>query len=181
MSAVSADILKKLAAKTAELRDTELEIENLTERLKALNGRKYSIEREELPELMSEAGVDKIGIPAQGNMPAYDLKLAPYYTANIAAGWDPERRQRGFKYLEDNGAGDLIKTQIVISLPREEHDQAKALADQLSDYSPEIKEAVHSATLTSWLKEKSEAGEDVELDLIGGQVGTIVKPKPRKS
>ena len=177
---VSPDTLKKLSTKCSELRDVELEIANLEERLAAANTRKYRIEREELPELMSEAGTDKIGIPASGNMPAYDLKLTPYYNANIAAKWEPERRAAAYKYLESVKAADLIKTQIVINLPREDRKKAKALLKTLKKFSPEVKESVHSGTLTSWLKEKTEAGDDVNLEIIGGQVGQIVKPKIRK-
>jgi hypothetical protein len=172
--------LKKLSDKCAELRDTELEIQNLSERLAALNTKKYKIEREELPELMSEAGVDKIGVPASGNQPAYDLKMVPFYSANIAAGWEPERRAASYAYLEKHKAGDLIKTQIIINLPREERKKAKALIKQLKKWKPEVKESIHSGTLTAWLREKTEAGEDVNLEMIGGQVGQIVKPKARK-
>lgn len=177
---VSSDTLKKLSTKCEELREVELEIANLEERLANLNSRKYRIEREELPELMSEAGTDKIGIPANGNMPAYDLKLAPYYNANIAAKWEPERRAAAYAYLEKVKAADLIKTQIIINLPREDRKKAKALLKTLKKFKPEVKESVHSGTLTSWLKEKTEAGDDVNLEMIGGQVGQIVKPKTRK-
>lgn len=178
--AVSADTLKRLSSKCEELRDVELEIKNLEERLSELNTRKYKIEREELPELMSEAGTDKVGIPASGNQPGYDLKLVPFYNANIAAKWEPDRRAAAFTYLETIGAGDLIKTEITIKLPRDQHDKAASLIKKLEKFGPEVKESVHSATLTSWLKEKSEAGDDVNLEIIGGQVGQIVKPKARK-
>lgn len=177
---VAADMLAKLAAKTAELTETSHLIENLEERLSALKRTKYAIEHEQLPELMMEAGVDKVGIPPVGNEPGYDLKLSPFYDANIAAGWEEERRQKAFAYLESVKAGDLIKTQIIISLPREQRANAKQLLKQLAEWSPDVKEAVHPSTLKSWLKEKSEAGDDVNLEAIGGTVGQVVKPKPRK-
>lgn len=184
--AIPSDMLKKLTAKARELRDTELEIETLNERLKEASARQYAIEHEELPELMMEAGTDHIGIPADGNMPAMDLKLKPFYSANIAAAWEPERRDAAFNYLTDEGAGDLIKTEITLKVPRELRDKVPQLLSKLEKASPsgvsiETKEAVHSATLKSWLKEKSEAGEEVKLDLIGGSVGTVVTTKPRKS
>lgn len=181
-SALSGDMLKKLSDKATELRDVELEIATLEERLSTLNTRKYNIEREELPELMGEAGVDSVGIPASGNQPALDLKLRPFYKAGIGAEWEPERRQAGFDYLDEVGAGDLIKTGLIVAFAREDREEAKTLLKQLRKlgHKPEIKQDVHWATLTSWLKEKSEAGDDVKLDLIGGQVGMIVKPTPRK-
>jgi hypothetical protein len=173
--------LKKLQAKVAELRDTENEMETLTERLKTLAKKAFNISSVELPELMLEVGISSIGLPADGNLPAYDAKMASFYKANIAAGWEPERRNAGFKYLEKLKAGDLIKTEIVIMLPRDKRAEAKKLLKSLKKYSPEVSEAVHSGTLSAWLKERLKDGKAVDLDLIGGEVGTRVQLKPRKA
>lgn len=180
VAAPSTGQLTKLQRKVAELRDTEAASELLEARVSALHVRIREIETVELPELMLEAGVDKIGLPAYGDYPAYDAKMAAFYKANIAASWEPERRNQAFAYLTKIGAGDLIKTDIVISIPRDQRAEAEKLIARLERFNPVVKEAVHTGTLGSWLKEQSMAGKTIELDTIGGEVGTIVKIKPRK-
>jgi hypothetical protein len=188
--AVQPDLLKRISAKARELRDTKHEIENVEERLKQLNMLAFDIERQQLPELLSEAGVDRLSIPAEGNEPAYDLKLEPFYRASISAEWDQEKRKSAFAYLEQKGAADLIKTEVTVALPRELREKAPNLIKKIESAlkalkatasAIDVKENVHWATLTSWLREVSEAGEDVDLEKIGGQAGSIVKQKPRKS
>jgi hypothetical protein len=177
---VAPDKLEVLQAKVARLRDIELEIEQLSERSAALSKEHHAIANSELPELLFAAGTDHVGIPPSGNLPGYDAKVAPYYRAGIAASWDEEKRRQAFQYLESIGAADLIKTQITIMLPREQREEAKKLVERLERFEPEVKENVHAGTLTAWLKEQSNKGVVVELDLIGGEVGTTVKIKPRK-
>lgn len=178
------DRLAQARAKAAELRELEAEKADLEERLTNLNKRQYKISREELPTLMADAGITTLTLAAQGNHPAVEFKLAPYYEASIAASWDPDRRAAAFEYLESEGAGDLIKTEITIAMPREKRAEAVKLLEQLRamGQEPSVKDNVHASTLKSWLKEKCEAGEYVDLDAIGASVGSVVKPKQtRKS
>jgi hypothetical protein len=174
------DKLEGLQAKAAEMRDLEREIEDLQGLIEEKNKRLWTIAHEELPSLMMDAGVDHVGLPPTGNLPGYDAKMTPFYRANIAASWDQDKRAKAFAYLEEIGAGDLIKTEIGIALPREQREQARQLLEQLSAYSPSVKEAVHTGTLTSWMKEQLQDGQSVDLELIGGETGTTVKLKPRK-
>lgn len=185
---IPSDQLAAITAKVRELVDAKHLIENTEARLSELNKQAYALEREQLPELMLNAGVDRLGIPAEGNYPAYDLKMDPYYKASISAEWEADKRRAAFEYLESKGAADLIRTEVIISLPREMREKAKELMERINadldameaTANIETKENVHWATLTSWLKETTEAGEDVDLEKIGGQAGSIVKPKPRK-
>lgn len=187
-STIPSDLMLKISAKARELRDAELTKDDLSERVSSLSKRIYDIEHEELPNLVMETGLDSIGIPAEGNQPAYDLKLKPFYAASIAASWPDEQKAAAFSYLEEKGAGDLIKTEIKISVPKEHRAKVQSLIDKINAAVDELeiavdieaKAAVHHGTLTSWLKEVSEEGEDIDLERIGGKVGQIVKPKVRK-
>ena len=173
-----------LLAAAAELRDTDMAINELEERLAAARKRKNVLQFETLPAMLDNVGFDHIGLPAQDNIPAYDLMLQPYFHANIAANWAPERRAAAFAALEQNGDGDLIKTQLRISLPRGESELAAKIAELLRlnfNINPEITENVHHQTLTAWLQEQIENGQPLpDLETIGATVGRIARLKPRK-
>ena len=178
---MNSDILTRIRETAGNARDLEKEITDLEERIKHKKQTLNTIYHHELPDLMFEAGVDEVGLPAEGNLPSMVAKLGPYYAANIAAGWGEEKRDAAFNWLDTNGHGDLIKTQVTISLPREARAQAAKLIKQLEAYHPEVKQSVHPGTLTAWLREQVESGEDLPpLDVIGGTVGQVVKLKERK-
>jgi len=163
--------------------------ETLIERLRE---EKRKISHEDLPRKMQELGQDNIGLPSQG----VDLRLEPYYHANIAASWEAERKDAAFRYLEDSGNGDLIKTNLVISFPR----RAKHKADWLLGVIDRVKQLIESEggevhdvpvpsvemtvpwnTLTAFVREQVESGEPIDLDVLGATVGSVVKIKKRKS
>lgn len=176
------DKLQLLRNKVVEAKNLELEIEDLEHRLSELKHKLHEIHFKSLPDLFDEVGVDRIGVPATGNLPAFEAKCQPYYSANIAANWDPDRRAEAFAYLTDLGAGDLIKTSVALDFARDEREKAVELADKLKEEGlrPNVKESVHSQTLTAWLKEQIEINNTLpNLEKIGGQVGRIVKIKGR--
>lgn len=179
---VSTATLSAAALKAQQARDLELEIADLEERLASCKAQLHNIFRVEMPELMDQAQTDRIGIPADGNRPAYDLRLSPYYKANIAANWSEERRQAALNSLTELGHQDLIKTQITITLPRDQRSKAQDLLKQLASFHPEIQETVHWRTLTAWLQEQYERGNPTPpLDVIGAEVGRVVKMTERRS
>lgn len=178
---VPEDSLLKLRELAKAARTLELEIANLEERLKEHNIKLYDLTTKTLPDLMAELRIPSITIDAEGNEPAYELKAVPFYRANIAAEWPPEKKAAAFAWLDENGHGDLIKTTVGVPFAREDRAKAKKLADKLSkDYGVTLTENVHFMTLTAWLKEQVEDKQFIPpLDTIGGQVGRIVKIKER--
>lgn len=165
-------------------RDLELRIDEISSVVKSDNKALNSIKFELLPEMFAEAGVDNIGLPAEGNKPAYDAKLVPFYKANIAADWEEERRDKAFKELEKRGAGDLIKTEVTVLLPRGEREKLKALEKVLKsmklDY--EVAANVPHGTLTAWVKEQIvEHQKIIPLDTFGATMGMVVHIKERKT
>jgi hypothetical protein len=175
------DLLRQTAV---ELRDLDITIKDLEERLGLAKRQMRELQFETLPNMMDNIGMDRIGLPAKDNMPAYDLILEPYIHANISANWPPEKRAAAFAALEASGNGDLIKTQLRINLARGEHELAAAIVDFLRlqyQINPEVTETVHHQTLTAWLREQFENGKPVpDLETIGARVGRIAELKPRK-
>ena len=180
---VPEDKLEAVRDQLRKSRDTELEIADLTEKLEALNKVQNLRIHEELPALFQEIGIDKLGIGAEGNLPAYDASLSPYYKASISAEWPQERQDAAFDWLEKEGHGDLIKNMFVVQLGRGDEKKAKKLRGLLekAGYEFENKRAVPWNTLTAFVKEQVEVKQKTpNLELIGATVGKIVKLKPRK-
>lgn len=172
--------LTTLRERVAEARDLEMEKIDLELRLGEVCARLNVLYSKELPELLDKAQVPAITVEGVGNLPPVEVKVKPFYSANIAAAWDEERRHAGFQYLESLGCGDLIKTELTLPFNREERTKAVKVKEALEKkgLSINVKEAVHSATLTAWLKEQVEKkGYVPDLEKIGGTIGRVVTLK----
>lgn len=187
-----------------ELFMVDSNISALESQLEAAKVRRKELTEKELPDYMMKVGQDLIGLPEFG----VDLELDYYYHANIAADWEPEKRQTAFDYLASLGEEDMIKAEFTILFPKYMLPVARWLAEQVKKLKPkmEISEEVGSGkkrtvrkvmrtvdipeavvglsvpwnTLTAWLKRRLQAGEEVDLDVLGATVGRIVKIKERE-
>lgn len=164
-------------------RDAELRISDLASVMREENENLNRLRFSTLPELFAAAGVDQLGLPSEGNSPAYDCKLRPFYKANIAASWSEERREAAFKELERRGAGDLIKTTFTVYLSRTDRAKAKQVSAALKKLKVDwdVSLSVHSSTLTAYVREQiEERQETLPLETLGASVGLIVEMKERK-
>lgn len=179
------DKLEQLRRAVRRMRDTERRIEDQTEVLKATKQLKLDMEQQELPTLFMEAGVDHVGLPAEGNLPAYDARLRPYYHASISADWDPEKQQRAFAVLTRLELEDLIKNIIEVTTGRGQNALAKKVIAALRKLKVEftVRRGVPWNSLTAAVKERYKRGEpmsDADLEALGATVGTVVKLEQRK-
>ncbi len=181
-AAPPADRLAALRAGAERLRDQELAVANAEQALADAKAAYRRLAHEELPDLMDTAGVDHVGLPARGNLPACDAVCGPYYKANIAADWAPERREAAFTYLE-GVAPDIVRVVVSVQFGKAEMAEALDLRDYLQGqgYPVAVKMDVPWASLTAWVREQIERHQAaLPLDLIGATVGRVVKIKPRK-
>ncbi len=177
------DALKALRAKLAATRDDIMELQDVEAKAKDIKARITKAKTQELPDTMEELGLTSLGLEAEGNLPAFQVVSKPFYNANIAADWPVEKRLGAFNYLEDENAGDLIKTEVTVAFNRDQRDEAKALIQRLRDegLDVQVKQGVHPQTLTAWLREMVETHKRVPtLDIIGGFIGRVVDLKPVK-
>jgi hypothetical protein len=172
-----------LARKLAkEARDLELEAGDLDQRLQRCRERLHTIYTKSLPDAMDQAGVDHLGLPAEGNAPACDVRVSTHIKASIPADWDDERRSAAFKALEGSGHGDLIKTEVSVAFPREKREDALSFLESAkkSGGKPTVKESVHHATLTAWLKAQVISDNPLPpLETIGGSVMRVARLEER--
>lgn len=179
------DKLDALRAACEAFRGDVLLIAGLEEELKRVKLRYNERTGKVIPDMMTEAGVTGIDLDAAGNLPAVRVELKPYYSANIAASWEPARRDAAFQALEGLGEGDLIKTTVVIAFPREARKDAQDLVDGLKKMNINaaiaVDERVSSQTLTAWVKERSQRNMPLPpLDVIGASIGRVAVVKERK-
>jgi hypothetical protein len=183
---------EKLKSEIGIFRDLKFEKNHLEERLKEINKKLEEYKFKNLPELMDNLGVAAQTLEAAGNLPRGEIEVKPYYRANIPADWDPEKRAESFSYLDAIGEGELIKTEVVVSFPREARKKALDYMKRVekAGFAPIVKEAVHHGTLTSWLKfimesptpfmvERGGKKEKLDLEKIGGTVGRIADFKEK--
>src|SRR5262245_3967429 len=178
--------LKVLEAAVRDLREKERAIEDLEEQLKVMRAQVLTIRTRTLPELFHVAHVDKIGLPAEGNRPAVDAKLRKEYKAAIPASWPETKRQEAFATLDELEMGDLQKITFTIIFEAGNRQKAESFSARLekAGYEYSVTRAVHHATLSAALKERCEAGNVpslLQLEAIGGFIGSSVDLKPRKS
>lgn len=173
------DKLEMIKAEAKRLRDLRHEIRDLEARTKDLGEEVRLIEHEILPRMLDDAGIPTFTVAADGNMPATTFEVRPYFKAVVAAGWPREKRKAALDWLDANGHGVLIKTQLTVVFDREDRADALAAADYLRslyDGKVEVKEDVHWMTLTSWVKEMmTEHNKTPPLELLGAEAGRVVK------
>lgn len=184
----SMDKLDRVRQKGAQARDLEFEIADLAAQMKAKTEELNRLYHNDLVLLFDEAGIDTIGIPADGNKPAVDYEMKPFYSANIAAKWEQPKKDAAFKLLKDLKQEALIKTEVSAKLPKGNLKAAKQIIASIKKLkikgaAIDFKQSVHSGTLCAWLKDTYERGQSLkqdQLDKIGASVGRYVKAKDRK-
>jgi hypothetical protein len=161
------DLVRQHVELTKELKFMEEQVGQLKNQL-------GQIEREYLPDKMQEIGMDRVEV--NGN----ELKLDTFVSARLPT--DPMQRQQAFQHLRELGCGDYIKNTVSASFPMTQDNRAKALADDLNNqgFTTEVKTWVENPTLRKLVKEEVEKGSGIDLDLLNGFTGFIVKIKGGK-
>jgi hypothetical protein len=167
-----------------EARDLEHRKLDLEAQLTSINKQLNTLYFQKIPDAMDEAGVDTLGIPPEGNLPGYDLEIKPFISANIGAKWPPDKRAAALKWLDENGHGDLIKTEVLAAFPREDRDEARKFLETVRASDPdarvEVKESVNHMTLSAWLRDLFSTGQPIPpLEVIGGTIARMANLKPR--
>jgi metal-sulfur cluster biosynthetic enzyme len=178
------NVIERVRTMMREARDREGRINDLKSVLAEESKALQQMKMVTLPELFTQAGIDQLGLPAEGNNPAYDFKRRTSTHASIGADWDDERRKEAFKVLEENGGKDLIKTEITVYIPSELRKLAKKVLAALKPFKGievETNLTVPWNTLTAFVKEATQQrGLILPLDKLGATQGMIVEWKERK-
>ena len=178
----SAENLEKLREAALELASVTASIEDYSEKLRKAQEREGELKRTILPDLFAAAGTDNIGLPEAG----VDIRVKNYYKASISAEWPVEKQSEAFAWLESEGHGGLIRVVVSVSFGKGEIEKARELQERIrkspigNTHPAEIKMGVPWQTLTSFVREQYEAGEQLPLETLGAVAGRIAEVKKRK-
>ena len=159
---------KELSDQVVNLRSLEDEIEEKEKELKELKRKSELLSGEVIPTMMQEMNISTLKL-ADGSA----VEVKPIYGASI-----PKDRQEGaFKWLRDNGLGDLIKNQIIVAFGRNEDNKAMAYATlaQGQGYEPLQKLKVEPMTLKALVRERLESGKEMPTELFNVFAGNQTK------
>lgn len=159
------NLLAQITGLAQEQKREEVEVARLEAELQAAKERLRDISEHKLPELMDVAEMQdfttKEGI---------HIKVAEKIRASIAK-QDLARQARAFRWLEDNGQGNLIKRQFTIAFGKDEEKWANKFEGDLKrrkrDLNVKRSKEVNSTTLAAFVKRQLEEGAKIPLETFG--------------
>jgi hypothetical protein len=159
---------KALSDQVIKLRNLEDEIKIAEESLEQLKQQAETLSGEVIPTMMTEMNISTMKL-ADGSA----IEVKPVYGASIPI----EKKEEAFKWLRDNGLGDLIKNEVTVSFGRNEDNKAVeyAVLAQGQGYQPTQKLKVEPMTLKALVRERIEKGLDMPSDLFNVFAGTELK------
>lgn len=138
--------------------------------LKAAKAELHHLTTKALPDAMAASHTTSYTM-----MDGTKVEIKDFVNASLPK--DEKKREEAINYLEENGAGDLIKTQIEVALGKGEHN----IAGDISAYLEELgvsytaDKGVHPQTLASWIRERLKGGQTVDTEKLGAFVGRHAK------
>lgn len=170
------DDLGKISFLAQQSSSLDVEIKNLEELLKEKKREAQKINEQDLPEAM-----DKVNMTEFKLTDGTKISIKTFYNASIP----PERKDEAYTWLDDNGYGPLIKSQVAASFGREELEIAKQFLDYCKQFPSNslevgLEQSIHWQTLRAFIRESVESGAALPLDLFGvfiGRKAEIKQPK----
>ena len=153
------DSAKRLSDKVLELKDLEDEIANAEQSVKKLKEKAKQVSTVEIPAMMDEMQITKLKLKD-----GESVEIKKIYGAYIP----PEQQEAAFKWLRNNGLGDIIKNDITVTFGKGEDNKAAeyAVLAKGQGYEPVQKIGVHPQTLKAMVRERLESNQDVPSDLF---------------
>ena len=166
------DNIQSLADQVERLENLNQEVKKDEEDLKQKKKNLEHISGEVIPTMMAEMGLAHLKL-----MDGSSVDVKPHYSANITIA----NKDAAFKWLRDNGLGDIIKNEISVSFGRNEDNKAAdyAVLAQERGYQPTQKLKVEPMTLKALVRERLEAGKEMPTEIFNIFVGnkTTIKRK----
>ena len=164
--------VNKLSDQVLKLQGLEKEIKEDEDALKNKKKSAAMLSEEIIPTMMTEMSLSSLKL-ADGS----SIEVKPVYGASIPV----SRKEEAFKWLRDNGLGDLIKNEVTVSFGRNEDNKAVqyAVLAQGQGYQPIQKLKVEPMTLKALVRERIESGREIPSDLFNVYAGsrTTIKRK----
>ena len=164
--------INKLADKIQEMQAVQKALEMDEEQIKQKKKHLEYLSGEVIPTMLSEMGLSFLKL-ADGS----SVEVKTNYSATITQA----KKEQAFNWLRQNGLGDIIKNEIVVSFGRSEDDKAAAYAELAKGqgHQPTQKLKVEPMTLKALVRERLEGGKEMPTELFNIFVGnkTTIKRK----
>ena len=160
-----ADKIKELQAHQKQLEVQEDSIKQKKKDIELLSG-------EVIPTMLSEMGLSYLKLQDGSS-----IEVKTNYSATITQA----NKENAFKWLRENGLGDIIKNEISVSFGRNEDNKAADYAELAkgNGLEPQQKLKVEPMTLKALVRERIEAGKEMPTELFNVFIGnkTTIKRK----
>ena len=158
----------KLSDQVVKLQELEAELLIKEQELKEVKRKVELVSAEVIPTMMQEMNISTLKL-ADGT----SVEVKPVYGASIPA----DKREEAYKWLRENGLGDLIKNEVTVAFGRSEDDKAQqyAVLAQGQGYEPVQKLKVEPMTLKALVRERLESGQEMPSDLFNVFAGNRTK------
>lgn len=154
----------------------EAAVESAEAALKLAKERLRDVAERRLPDTMIEMGFKKFET-ASGQK----VQIKETLRGSISDG----RRDPAIKWLEENGAGNLVKREFVIQFNKDEEAWAKKFEADLNKRKKQVRSSiqrnVHTGSVLSYLGELIERGKEVPLELFGAWTQKVAKITQKSS
>jgi len=150
---------KKLSDQIVKLQTLEGELLVKEQEFKELKRKADLVSSEVIPTMMQEMNISTLKL-ADGT----SVEVKPVYGASIPA----DKKEDAYKWLRENGLGDLIKNEVTVAFGRSEDNKAQqyAVLAQGQGYEPVQKLKVEPMTLKALVRERIENGLDMPSNLF---------------
>jgi len=153
--------INSLSMHVDKLVELQQSIEVSEEKTKELKKQYDKISSEVIPNILAEQGLQSLKL-ADGS----SLEVSKKYSCTLPK--DPIKKESAYKWLRDNGLGDLIKNEVAVTFGVGEDNKAEQLLNLAAEqgYEPQQKSKVEPMTLKALFRERVEAGLDMPSDLF---------------
>ena len=164
--------IDKLANKIKQMQIIQKDIAQNEEYLKQRKQELEQISGEAIPTMLSEMGLSYLKL-ADGS----SVEVKTNYSATITQA----NKEKAFNWLRENGLGDIIKNELIVSFGRNEDNKAAAYAELAKGqgYQPTQKLKVEPMTLKALVRERIEGGKPLPTEIFNVFIGnkTTIKRK----
>jgi len=143
----------------------------MEEDLKAIKKTLHHLKNSRIPDLMDQMQMEEVSFKG------WKVKIDDFVSGTLPR--DPEKHAKAVRWLEENDAGGLIKTDLSLSFGKSQHNEALNLAGRLESegLAPEVKSGVHPQTLRAFARERLRNGDPLDVEALGLYIGKTAKMK----
>ena len=161
---------KKLSEEVEKLKSLRSQIAELEDRVKDLKEDEKYFSCVIIPKLMDDMNLKSLKL-----QDGSELSIKQIYSASIRA----DKKAEAIQWLRDQGLGDIVKNNIIVTFGQGEDNKATRLASLAREhgYEPTQEEKVHHASLSVVMKDVKEKGTEIPSDLFSTFDGSQTKIK----